>query len=664
MARCSSCSHENPSGLSRCERCQTPLPSASSEEATRVSQAPAGDLQFHRGQVVNSRYTVLDLIGRGGMGCIYKVHDNVLGEDVALKTLLPQFLRDKMVVERFFNEARIARKLAHPNIVRVHDIGSAGKGVFISMEYVQGDSLRGIIEKLPPGRRLPIAEVLRVVDELCVALEYAHQYTIHRDIKPENIMIDRQQRIKLMDFGISKLMDNTRMTGASVVMGTPYYMSPEQLRNSRDVDARADIYSVGVVLYEVLTGNMPTGVPRPASQMLKEIPPAMDGIVAKCVDPDPEKRFQNASELRAALQPVIKMVGAGKDLDKTRIARGRKMDRGPLMSRGALGWALVLLIVAGMIGASAFLLRQWRAPSGDGAAAGPALAGRAGELLRDMETARSRVEPLTKGSPMMRELFEMGERSRTAALAARQQGLEGPSVAGPAEEALGHYLAMALARDDMVYVPGGAVTVDGVPTQLPGFLMDATEVTMGQYAKFCDEVENGWRVPAEVRDAMQAYPDYPMTYVSFFDAQAFSVFAGKSLPTRAQWALAAHGGKDVSDMYPWGGEWVSGACNCQTQKLAPVKSHDKDKTARGIYDLAGNVSEWTASPLDASKAGQQPDFGDVMLVCGGNYAATPSPLRAAQERVFETRSHELGFRCVIGVDTSPAGVAEALRRLP
>ena len=107
----------------------------------------AADILFHRGQVVNNRYTVLDLIGRGGMGCIYKVHDNVLGEDLALKTLLPQYVQDKMVVERFLNEARITRKLAHPNIVRVHDIGMTGNGIFISMEYVQGDSLRSILRE-------------------------------------------------------------------------------------------------------------------------------------------------------------------------------------------------------------------------------------------------------------------------------------------------------------------------------------------------------------------------------------------------------------------------------------------------------------------------------------------------------------------------------------
>ena len=221
---------DNPSDASHCQNCRFSFVSSSHNETRRTSGAADGEFEFRRGQVVNGRFTVLDLIGRGGMGRIYKVHDNVLGEDMALKTLLPQFLRDKMVVERFFNEARIARRLAHPNIVRVHDIGSAGKGMYISMEYVQGDSLRGMLEKMQPGQRIPLGEVLRIIDELCVALEYAHQYTIHRDIKPENIMLENGRRVKLMDFGISKLMDNTRMTGVSVVMGTPYYMSPEQLR--------------------------------------------------------------------------------------------------------------------------------------------------------------------------------------------------------------------------------------------------------------------------------------------------------------------------------------------------------------------------------------------------------------------------------------------------
>jgi len=632
------------------------LGNATSEEATRLATPPADDMQFRRGQVVNGRYTVLDMIGRGGMGCIYKVHDNVLGEDVALKTLLPQFLRDKMVVERFFNEARIARKLAHPNIVRVHDIGSAGKGVFISMEYVQGESLRNMIEKLPPGKRLPVAEVLRIIDQLCVALEYAHQYTIHRDIKPENIMIDRDRRVKLMDFGISKLMDNPRMTGTAVVMGTPYYMSPEQLRTSHDVDARADIYSVGVVLYEVLTGNMPTGVPRPASQMLEDIPPAMDEIVAKCVDPSPERRFQNAAELRAALQPVIELVSKGKDI--TKVSRRQARGGAAFPWKKAAGWALVALIAGGVLTGLAGLARQWGAAGAPVAAPQPAAGGRTGEVLRLIGEVRARVEPLAGASEANRALFTEAERRR-GLLEAAGSG----AAASDAEEVLRCYLALALSRADMVFVPGGAVTVGGVSVAVPGFLMDTTEVTMGRYAKFAAEIPGGWRVPAEVRDMMQTYPDYPMTWVSLFDAQACAAHLGKTLPTRAQWALAAHGGKDTSDMYPWGGDWQAGGCNCQTQKLAPVATFERDRSWCGVSDLAGNVSEWTLTPADPAAAGRLPDFGDLMLVCGGNFADAPAPLRADRPAAYETRAAAVGFRCVLEIGVTAADVAEVLRRL-
>ena len=657
MAMCPHCRHQNPPGARICARCARPLGNATSEEATRLATPPADDMQFRRGQVVNGRYTVLDMIGRGGMGCIYKVHDNVLGEDVALKTLLPQFLRDKMVVERFFNEARIARKLAHPNIVRVHDIGSAGKGVFISMEYVQGESLRNMIEKLPPGKRLPVAEVLRIIDQLCVALEYAHQYTIHRDIKPENIMIDRDRRVKLMDFGISKLMDNPRMTGTAVVMGTPYYMSPEQLRTSHDVDARADIYSVGVVLYEVLTGNMPTGVPRPASQMLEDIPPAMDEIVARCVDPDPDRRFQNAAELRAALQPVIQLVSQGKDI--TKVSRRQARGGRAFPWRKAAGWLCAAAITGFVLVGLAALGRAWRdAPPPSAAPSGPVAGGRLGELFRLMADVRARVEPLAAVSDANRSIFTEAERRRAALTAAGAA-----AAVSDAEEALRCYLALALLRQDMVFVPGGPVTVNGTPVVVPGFLMDRTEMTMGGYAKFAAEIPNGWRVPPEVRDMMQTYPDYPMTWVSLFDAQACAAHHGKTLPTRAQWALAAHGGKDVSDMYPWGGDWQSGACNCQTQKLSPVAAFERDRSWCGAADLAGNVSEWTATPADPAAAGRLPDFGDLMLVCGGNFADAPSPLRADRQAAYETRSATLGFRCVQEIGTTAADVADALRRL-
>jgi tRNA A-37 threonylcarbamoyl transferase component Bud32 len=659
--KCSKCTHENPSGLSHCQKCQSPLALSSDNEATRLGGDAQTDFEFRRGQVVNGRFTVLDLIGRGGMGRIYKAHDNVLGEDVALKTLLPQFLRDKMVVERFFNEARIARKLAHPNIVRVHDIGSAGKGMYISMEYVQGDSLRGMIEKLPPGKRIPLGEVLRIVDELCGALEYAHQYTIHRDIKPENIMLDSGRRVKLMDFGISKLMDNTRMTGASVVMGTPYYMSPEQLRNSHEVDQRADIYSIGVVLYEVLTGNMPTGVPRPASQMLKEIPPAMDEIVARCVDPDPEKRYQNAAELRGALKPIMQIVASGKNVDKT-LARHRKMRNAkPVPWRRMAGVAIVAALVAGMIAGSTAAYRRWQAT----ATVLPAAAGAAGDRFAELEqlvnSVRPRVEPLARGSQDMRAMFESADARWGEAVAARQDG--GGVAVAAAEEALQRFLAMALVREGMTFVPPGPVMMDGAQQAVSAFLIDTTEVSIGQYAEFCRSVEGGWRIPEELRAAMDAYTEYPVAWVSWFDAQAYALFRGKALPSRAQWARAGYGGNNASDQYPWGAEWQGNACNCQGQAAVAEKSFDRDRTWSGCFDMAGNVSEWTASCPVAEAANRAPDFGDGIEVCGGSFTTGASPLSSVRNLPYETRAADLGFRCIIAIGTTPTDVQAALARL-
>ncbi len=653
--KCPKCTFENPAGVAQCQKCQAPLGSAAAG-ATRVSGAPDSAFQFRRGQVINGRYTVLDLIGRGGMGCIYKVHDNVLGEDVALKTLLPQFLRDKLVVERFFNEARIARKLAHPNIVRVHDIGSAGNGMYISMEYVRGDSLRGALEKLPPGKRLPVAEVLRVIDQLCVALEYAHQYTIHRDIKPENVMIEEDGRVKLMDFGISKLMDNTQMTGVSVVMGTPYYMSPEQLRNSRDVDARADIYSVGVVLYEVLTGNMPTGVPKPASQMLKEIPPALDEIVAKCVDPDMEKRFQNAAELRAALKPVLEMVGQGRDLEKDRKKRQLRLEGPGIPWKKSAGVVLALLVLAGM----GFLLwgiaGQWRsAPSGAVTVSIPGPEGaRYAEYARCVALLQPRVEALARNSKEAKACFDMAE----SLWAQAGDGLSGGAAAAlnVAEDAVQHYMAALLLKDGLVFVPKGAVSIDGVSVMVPGFMMEATEVTMGQFSEFARSVEGGWRLPEELRPMMDAYPDYPMTMVTWFDAMAYAAHFGKAIPTRAQWARAAYGGRGASDQYPWGGDWQANACACQEPTVAQVRSHEKDVAWSGCYDMAGNVAEWTRTCPAAEKDGRQAGFGDEFLVCGGSHTSGPTPLSSIKNQVYEARAADLGFRCVVELPATLAAV--------
>lgn len=312
MSLCPKCTYDNPPSAIRCERCDTWL-LASSQGATRPGLPPDGEHLYKPGDVIAGRYAVVDMIGRGGVGCIYKVQDNILEETVVLKILLPSFVSDKSMVDRFLNEARIARKLTHPHIVRIHDVGRVEQTVFISMELIEGRSLRELLDHLKPGERPPLLDALRIVDELCSALEYAHQFTVHRDIKPENIMLNRGGRVKLMDFGISKLKGSTQYTSIATVMGTPYYMSPEQLRDSHDVDQRADVFSTGVVLYELLTGYRPTGIPKPASEMARDVPPLMDTIISHCVEPDRDRRFQNATEVRTAIHPVLQALREGKD---------------------------------------------------------------------------------------------------------------------------------------------------------------------------------------------------------------------------------------------------------------------------------------------------------------------------------------------------------------
>lgn len=655
--KCPRCFYVNPDGQETCVKCKTALPKIKIEAAPppAATNSSQDDIQLRRGQVLANRYTVLNLIGRGGMGCIYKVHDNVLGEDVALKTLLPQFVQDRLVLERFFNEARIARRLTHANIVRVHDIGSTAGVVYISMELLKGKSLRSVMESLPPNQRLPVTEVLRIMDELCAALEYAHQYTIHRDIKPENIMIGLDGAIKLMDFGISKLMANTRLTGASVVMGTPYYMPPEQVRNSRDVNASSDIYSAGVVLYEILTGYVPSGVPKPASELFQDVPKVLDAIVAKCVDPDPAKRYQSAAELRAALGPLRERL-EGKVSGQATPKLASRPSPPPQPARRRMKGIAAVLGVLAVMGAGLFgaeLRRQHLL-----AAPPPGVvAGDSSAAFKAMQHAIARIRPRAEikaqASKEHKRCFEDAEKRWDAAqMEARSNGAQAAALA---EQALQHYLAAILMKENMVFVPSGQVILNGAPVQVAGFLIDTREVTLEEFARFCKSVPDGWPFPSALEEHLNLQPRLPVSMVAFYDAQAYAAWAGKMLPTEAQWARAAYGGSGASPKFPWGDAWEEDACNCQGETdyavLAPAGSYEKDITWSGCYDMAGNVAEWTRTPAAGA---QEPGFGAPMAVRGGHYRSQKIPLDATDTAVYESKHlHHVGFRCVIELPTDP-----------
>ena len=245
---------------------------------------------------------VLELIGRGGMGFVFKARQPHLDRLVALKLLPDKLARDPQFAERFNREGRVLARLNHPNIVSVFDFGRTEHFYFLTMEYVDGVNLR---QAMQAGRFSP-AEALAIVPKVCEALQYAHeQGVLHRDIKPENILLDARGRVKIADFGIAKLVDDdpasVTLTGTGTALGTPHYMAPEQLERPSEVDHRADIYSLGVVFYEMLTGELPLGRFAPPSAKTP-VNTGVDDVVFRTLERDREKRFQSAGEVKTRVE--------------------------------------------------------------------------------------------------------------------------------------------------------------------------------------------------------------------------------------------------------------------------------------------------------------------------------------------------------------------------
>jgi len=284
--------------------------------ALRAATASSAGGEPRVGEMFASRYEIQGILGRGGMGVVYRAHDRDLDDAVAIKTLRSEVLSaDPSLLDRFKQEIRLARRITHPNILRTHDLGESGGLRYLSMELVKGLTLKQLIEAADV---LPTPVGLRIAKQLCAGLAAAHEVgVIHRDIKPQNIIIEAAGGLKIMDFGIARLKEERGMTAEGTVVGTPDYMSPEQARGIA-LDFRSDIYSTGVVLYEVFTGTLPFEGDTPLAVVLKHIqesPPApqtrnpkvdpkISQIVLKCMQKDPRDRFQSVNDLYEALTKV------------------------------------------------------------------------------------------------------------------------------------------------------------------------------------------------------------------------------------------------------------------------------------------------------------------------------------------------------------------------
>jgi serine/threonine protein kinase len=281
------------------------------------------------GQVIEGKYEVRSVIGSGGMGTVFEAKHIAIGRIVAIKALHPEQVENPIAVKRFHQEAWAAGSIGHPSLCEVYDVGLLpDKAPFIVMERLVGQTLAQRLEK---AARLAVREAVVVVMHVLAGLDAVHEKgIIHRDIKPENVFITEKKGhprgVKVLDFGVSKILagagggeweEKSALTKTGVVMGTPYYVSPEQARARRDIDARTDIYSCGVVLYEALTGEIPydahhfnalllriiQGNPRPPREIVATIPEELEAIVLKALSLDREARYGTAREMARALAP-------------------------------------------------------------------------------------------------------------------------------------------------------------------------------------------------------------------------------------------------------------------------------------------------------------------------------------------------------------------------
>jgi serine/threonine protein kinase len=254
-------------------------------------------------------YAIGELLGQGGMGIVYAAEQKELARPVALKLLAPEIAEQPDFEERFRREARVLASLKHPGIVTVYDCGRAGPWFYFAMEKVEGTNLRQLIRE----KALSSRESLAIVTQICEALQYAHERgVVHRDIKPENMLVDRSGRVRVLDFGLSKVPKSEQLgalTRTDQVMGTPHYMAPEQWERPAEVDHRADIYALGVVFYELLTGELPLGRFEAPSHKV-EVDVRLDEIVLRSLAKNPGLRYQQAVEIQTDVQRVQSSVSA------------------------------------------------------------------------------------------------------------------------------------------------------------------------------------------------------------------------------------------------------------------------------------------------------------------------------------------------------------------
>jgi len=660
------------------------------------------------GQTLLDRYRIEELIGRGGMAEVYKAWDmrrryhvaiKVMREDLAedleflrrfkreagalaalshaIKVMREDLAEDLEFLRRFKREAGALAALSHANIVRFYSFEREGRLAFIVMDYVEGTTLRGRILDAE-GAPLPLDEVTSILEQVCAALHYAHaENVLHRDVKPGNIMIQPDGRVLLSDFGIAKAADAA--TATTVMPGTPAYMSPEQCR-SELLDVRTDVYSLGIVVYEMLAGRRPfvgerapdtvTGgtrervrweqmhaVPPSLRRVNPAVSPLVETVVLRALAKEPEARFATVMEFWEAFRAALGLA----------VAQREAPERGPRPVTPAS--------VPGSADVSppaAALDEPGPSPPSRSLAGQPLLAAvPASPIARRRLPAWAWVLVALVVSAGIIALLVGG--GIVALLAGRGEAVPPPAYS------LGDGWIRPTDGMLMVYVPPGEFEMGstegnsaGQPVHtvaLDGFWIDRTEVTNAQFSAFLNERGNRgegevtwldvWDenclielVEGEYRPK-SGYADHPVVEVSWYGARAYCEWAGVRLPTEAEWEYAARG--PVEYIYPWGDD----APTCERAQWAkclggtvPVGSLPDGASWCGVLNMAGNVWEWVADWYGVYPAGQQtnpigPSSGEYKVLRGGSWYSRPDLVRSANRYVHNPTLSlsDLGFRC-------------------
>ncbi|MCI0392374.1 MAG: SUMF1/EgtB/PvdO family nonheme iron enzyme [Acidobacteria bacterium] len=632
------------------------------------------------GQTLDGRYRIEALLGKGGMGVVYRATHIHLDTKFAVKILKQELVADQSAIERFRREAKAAGRIHHPNAIQVTDFGVTNESiVYLVMELADGRTLGDLLESEGP---LDCRRAVSLMLQISAAVDAAHQGgIIHRDLKPDNIIVQQigaNERIKVLDFGIAKLREREptsesdpssdnpdtilrTITEAGTIVGTPQYMSPEQCR-ARKLDPRSDIYSLGVILYEMLSGRVPytsdvaidvmlkqiKEAPCPLRDLVPYLPQGIERAVMCALEKDPARRQPSAARFAAELQQAIAAVEEG----DTRAFAPTVIRPSPVQS-------LSEELSPSDLESSSDERRTVLSPRSD-----PNMRVRA-----EPEDAQN-LSDLGKGKPEMRSdsaiPLEKSRRSGTIKWPAIVIAslLLGGLIAGVIFLSKPTGTSFSSNRDEMVLIPGGTFKMgrdDGELDERPahevsvrGFYLDKYEVTNEKYKKFVDQTQ--YQPPLHWRSGTYQLGEakLPVTYVSWYDAAQYAKWAGKRLPTEAEWEYAARNGSK-QNLYPWGNNWQSDMAAVgipNMPKPFAVGSFGKDKNEFGVYDLAGNVSEWVENNFrfyDGS------EVYETKVYRGGSFAERDKP----PEKITSTYrwyvpadpdlkfKPKIGFRCAM-----------------